>query len=468
MTSLPATRSAISRVLNQPLRENEHARVTHNSRAGVLWTIVIALDLFWMSNPLVFATFDVSLRNACAVTLLAVVLTPRRHSLALPWAVVAVLAYGLLSAFWSTWSTLTVQFDLIYVAIAVVGIAIAATVDIRTIAQGMLLGGVIYVAASGYAFWADLYGAATPASLNEPPFVAGVGTNRNVMAYTLVVCLAFVVGVVPRTWQGRGLWATGMGIIGLGLYIAQSATGMVAAILLCGVAAALGWHDRSALRNGRRSRRLSWWVALPPIAILTLAAFVLRTVLDESGRDASTMSGRTPLWSATWNSLDGWDLWFGAGWGTVWQHPWLAAGANEIHDEIVQRNAGVYQPHGHNTFFDLLPEVGLVGFLVFAMVTLETIRRGMGPRRSSMLPSEKGLEASRVVLLGVLALLIYGVTEPMGTIPLGWFVLVMLAAVPASPAPRTGELAEARDRGAAALTDPQPSIGGSGQLNSPS
>lgn len=448
MPPLPAPPSGLAHVRDSgPWRQPPG--VARGSWAGALWTVVIALDFFWLSNPLVFFTFEASLRNACAVTLLATVVTPRRRSVLPPWGVVAVLGYGFLTAIWSTHSTLTVQFTLIYVALAVVGLAVAAAVDTRTIAQGVLLGGVVYVLASIYAFWVELPGAVVLHSPTQT-FPAGVGTNRNIMSYALVLVVALAIGVVPRTWRGRGVWAAGMGTVFVGLYLTLSATGLVTAVLLCGAAVAMGWGDRAVGRRARPAPRVRWWVVLLPIATLVAAVAVLRAVLQESGRDGTTLSGRTPLWSATWDALEGWDLFVGAGWGAVWQHPWLAAGANAIHADIVARNDGTWQPHGHNWFFDLLPELGLVGSLLFATVYVQAIWRGIGLRRSPAVPTQEGLEASRVVLLGVLALLIYGITEPMSTIPLGWFVLVMLATEPSVRGRRIAEPAvptsDAEDR----------------------
>ena len=47
-------------------------------------------------------------------------------------------------------------------------------------------------------------------------------------------------------------------------------------------------------------------------------------------------------------------------------------------------------------------------------------------RRMAVAPTGESLEVSRMILLGVIALLLCGVTEPMSTIPLGWFVIVAL------------------------------------------
>jgi O-antigen ligase len=420
--SAPARLSALGSALRSPTA----GRVANDTWAGGLWTVVIALDLFWLSNPLLFFTFEESLSHACAVTLVASLVTPRQRGFVPPWAVVAVLAYGLLSAVWSPISTFTVKFDLTYVAVAAVGVAIAATVESRTITQGMMLGGVAYVGMSLYGWWARIPGAEV---LYAPEFPAGVGTNRNIMSYTLVLSLALGVSMLPRTRTGRVAWAVGIVIIAYGIYLTQSATGFVTPVILGGAALALGWRDTRRRQGGRRVHRARGWMVIPLLVTVVAAVFVLRAVLWSSGRDSSTLSGRTPLWSATWSSLDGWQMVFGEGWGAVWQHPWLSPGPNELHIEIISRNGDVFESHGHNSFFDVLPEIGLLGAALFAAVYVLAIRQALALRRSDRAPTSDDLDTSRMALLGLLALTVYGVTEPMSTTPLGWFLLVLLATV---------------------------------------
>ena len=110
--------------------------------------------------------------------------------------------------------------------------------------------------------------------------------------------------------------------------------------------------------------------------------------------------------------------------------------ANPIHAEIVER-AGTFLTHGHNSFFDLLPELGLLGSAVFATTYLQAAVHGLSLRRLAVAPTAAGLEVSRMILLGLAALLLYGVTEPMSTIPLGWFVLVVLVSDLAPRRPST-------------------------------
>lgn len=438
------------------VRPNDSATVRSSSWVGVLWTIVIALDFFWLSNPIVFMNFTDSLRNACAVTLGALLLTPMRRFPRLPWTVVAVVTFLFLTILWSMFSRFTVHVALLYLAIAVVGLAIAASVDARTMAHGMALGGVVIVVLSFYANAIDLPGAGTLSTPGEGYF-AGVGANRNVLSYTLVLSLAFAISFFPRTWPGRALWLAGTGTVALGIYLTESASGLVAAIALVGAAIALGWRDRVVARTDDPAHRVSTWVRLLPVVTIVAAVVVLQVLVRVTGRDSATFSGRSPLWAATWHAADGWDRWVGAGWGVVWQHPWFPAGPNQIYTDISAR-AGIELVHGHNSFFDLLPEVGIIGALLFAAAYGQAIARGLYARRISAAPDADELAASRGVLLTVLALLVYGITEPLSTIPLGWWLLAILA-TGLAPRSRPVRYADAEP----AADDAQPTAAGSGK-----
>src|SRR5690606_28021032 len=83
--------------------------------------------------------------------------------------------------------------------------------------------------------------------------------------------------------------------------------------------------------------------------------------------------------------------------------------------------------HGHSSVFDLVPEIGVLGAAIYALTYLEAVLRALRLRGPRWSPPPPRLEASRATLLGVAALTPFGFTEPMSTIPLGWFVIALLA-----------------------------------------
>ena len=65
--------------------------------------------------------------------------------------------------------------------------------DARTLAQGVLFGAVLYVLASVWAFEVGLPAAIMSVASGE--FPAGIGMNRNILSYTVVLALPFAVAV---------------------------------------------------------------------------------------------------------------------------------------------------------------------------------------------------------------------------------------------------------------------------------
>lgn len=411
--------------------------VRFDSWAAAIWVVVIGLDFFWMSNPAVLSPFDESLHRACVTTTIGVVATLPRFQLPRPsWAVLAVLAFGFASALWSTAPEATVGFTATFLLIATLATVIASIVDTRTIVHGMMLGGVLVLGASWYALHEQLPHADVP--LYASGYLAGVSGNRNALAYTMVVALAFAISALPRRWWARVTWLLATATLLLGVYLTESGTGYGATLILVVVAVVLLVADRRGRRRTRSGRRLWATAALAVVTVAAAAAGVelLGRIL---GRDLSTLTGRTPLWEAIWSSTTGVDRWVGSGWGTVWPHSWNPAPPSAAYAEIIDRTGYVLY-HGHNSIFDLLPEIGIVGVAVYASTYVHAVVRALRLRDPRRGVSPARLEAGRATLLGVLALLLLGVTEPMSTVPLGWFVAVVLATglapTPAVPARR--------------------------------
>jgi O-antigen ligase len=212
----------------------------------------------------------------------------------------------------------------------------------------------------------------------------------------------------------------------LGIYLAESGTGYVATAVLVGIAAVLTGMDRWHPPSFTRSRRRRW--AMRSLAVVLFVGVIAG--IDVAGRmldrDLTSVSGRVPLWHAIWTQTTGLDRWFGAGWGVVWPHPWHPAAPNEAYDEIVLR-AGAALAHGHNSVFDLIPELGLLGVALMATVYAQAFAHALALRSPTKGALPPQLEASRSALLGIVGLIIFGLAEPMSTIPLGWFAITLLA-----------------------------------------
>jgi O-antigen ligase len=391
---------------------------------GAIWSIVLALDFFLISSPLVFEpVFDESLRRAVICTTVAcVVSVPRLRVPRIPWSLALFLAYGLATALWSINQAFTVHFLSLYVVLAVLGVVVASNIDTRVLSQGLVLGAVVVVLTSVYAYWRGLPGAdVAPGSSG---FIAGVGTNRNILAYTMIIAFAFAVSFVPRRWPFRIGWLLAVALIVAGIILAESATGVAALAILLATALVLGSRDRLVALGRPPGRR--YWATLTGV-LLTLGAVSVGwyEALHRSLQRDLSLTGRVQIWESVWATCPTKVKLIGDGWGNVWPHPWRLAPPNGAFDRIVG-HIGHVVFHGHNSLFDLLPEVGLLGVALYTLVYLQSLARAFRQRRTSTSPGVR--EAGRATTLGVVGLLLAGVTEPISVIPLGFFVAVLIVA----------------------------------------
>jgi O-antigen ligase len=325
---------------------------------------------------------------------------------------------------WSINSDWTLIAVTLYAKIAALGLLIACHAGTRLLANGFAFGGVIIVVTSVFAFEKGLPGSSYGAL--EGVIFTGVGTNQNILAYTLVVALAGSLTIVAR----RGHWMVVVALANFGVlygvYRAGSVTGFISTFCVIGVR--IGVPSAAALF--RRSRATGYAL----LAASSLGAYYL--VDSVLGKDVSTLSERLPFWKATmhvWRE----DPILGFGWGTVWKHPWLPAPDSWVLAKIYDE-AGLGLTHGHNNFVDVAPEIGLVGMLVALAMFVHALLRSAKFRKMA---GERDKQATSFVVLSTVALLVFGITEPMLTIPLGWWTMCLLLSIPLLPQPhQTGPL----------------------------
>lgn len=399
---------------------------------GTLWTLVVAANLFLMSNPLVFvASMDRSLTLAAMITGAALVLTfPRVRSPRVAWPVLLFLGWLLLSVTWSIQPAFTAAAWAQTAVIAAVALAVGANVSARVLVSGFAIGGVVAVIASFVAFHERL-----PGGFFEPlsgPVWAGIGLNPNILAYTLTLSLCGVCACVPRRAWTRLLWAGAIGLIAWGLHESASSTGdlTAAAVVITAVLlAAYGPVTRRFLRT--TAHRVLAIVAAA--AAMVGAYFVMAKVL---GQDLITFSDRTPLWSASLEVAEARPF-GGFGYGAVWQHPWKPPLLNVVIGDIWDRS-GQPLSHGHNSVIDLVIEVGIVGVALMLVIMVAVALRARALARMAGPRDVDDKIMARFTVLCLVNLLVFGITEPMSTIPLGWWALVLLTE-PSQRQSRTGE-----------------------------
>jgi O-antigen ligase len=376
---------------------------------------LVAAVFCLLSSPRVLVNdFETSLTRALVATaVVAVVTLPWLRVPVVPWPWLAFLGLCALSITWSISPSTSASALLLYAEITAMALVIGANVDLRVLAWGIALGGVVIVGLSLYVFREDLAGASLPV-LGGGRRLTGVGGNTNILAYTLTLSLAAILATPwPRRLVARLAWVAVLLVHGYGLYRAESGTGYVSAAALL-VTVVLLWV---APRLHGRGRRALWMSVVAACALMAGTVYVVVHVLH---KDLWTFSSRGPLWAATIETAR--DHWFlGWGWGAVWNHAWHPAPDNDVVQSIYA-NAGIQLTHGHNYFIDVLPQLGVAGVIVCVLMLVHVIRLAV---RAGSVDTAPGL--TRLVVLVVVGLLTFGITEPMLSIPVGWWTLTTVA-----------------------------------------
>lgn len=407
-------------------------RAALSSPRGWIWIPVIAASFFWMSHPIVFVReFDDSVGKTIMWTVVAMVVTlPWLRIPRVPWPWLAFFALSAASWTWTLDPDSTGDSVALYLILSALAVVVAANCEPEVVAWGMGFGGGAVVALSIYAFEKTMYGSQYPVNVGNEIGIAfaGVGTNENILAYTLAISLTAMLALGrPRPVALQLAWVAVLGVHAYGLYLASSGTGYLATFSVLIVAAGvLAWRR---LRTVRRHVLIG--CAAGVTALVVGALLVVTVGLD---KQLSTVSGRAPFWRATIASTLDEAPFLGSGWGAVWAHPWDLAPPNAVADDIYAR-AGYPLPHGHNFFVDVLPELGILGVLLAVVMVGYAVREVLanGVRAGSTDPV-----SGRLALLILVSLLVSGVSEPMLTVPLGWWSLTVVVALTRQLAPRPG------------------------------
>ena len=394
---------------------------TAGTMRGVLWALFIGVEYYLLSNPIVFVgNFASALSTALDFAVVFLILQAQFLKFSRPaWPLIAFVGYALLTYFWSISTAATFAAAQLYVIVAVLAAISASNVDAATLSHGLAFGGLLALAASIYAAYMSVPNVLVVAGGDG--WLAGVGTNTNILGYTLVPALAALLAELPRGRCGWLAWTFTVGALTAGVVLSYSGTAMLAAVTV--IVSALTLHSvRWFSRFGERRVRAA--IAIPLILVLPTYLVVNAVLL---GRDVATLDGRAEVWRAAWESSRP-AMVFGNGWGAVWNHPWLPAPANPVLDRVHVRT-GIPFVHGHNSFIDPLPELGLVGVALLVGCYLWAGWRAVSAQLSKEASADERARG-RIVFFVLIALLVLGVTEPMSVVPLGWFLLVIALTEP--------------------------------------
>jgi exopolysaccharide production protein ExoQ len=274
--------------------------------------------------------------------------------------IIAFAVLACLSVFWSAAPGVTARAGVQFLSHVVCALIAARTVSVRTLSLGVLVGTFAVVLFS-FAFGQYSYD-----PLDGTYSFVGAFSSKNQLGLfsSLGLYFAFACIVILRE---RGFWRALAVICGslcaYALLASQSATSVLAigvtlAILTCLKLAM--WFSPSARKAG-----LVVGVALALVA--TFAALNLGAadlVLGAFGKD-STLTGRTYLWSQGWAAAGEAPL-LGVGYQAYWVQGFSEA--ERLWNEFYIGSRSGF--HFHNTYIEVLVELGMAGFLLIALIMI--------------------------------------------------------------------------------------------------
>ncbi len=177
----------------------------------------------------------------------------------------------------------------------------------------------------------------------------------------------FVLGIPTiLTFQKSGIfkWCV-LAVMGVLLIGSTSATGISAGFFA--VVAWLWLRVYQGQEDARNSTLLFSMSLVGAIGVVGVTLSSIATITSAYGKD-TTFSGRTEIWEASWAAILNRPL-FGHGFAGVFSvesvTPTTAA---------IWRQVGFNASHAHNGVLDILIQIGVIGFVVWAVLWVSTIR----------------------------------------------------------------------------------------------
>ncbi len=243
----------------------------------------------------------------------------------------------------------------------------------------------------------------------------GLHGHKNQAAWHAVLALLCWLGA-RKTPSMRPHTAPVLALTLLLLWQTDSATGLLA--LLFGLAVLLFAHAFA-----RHPLLRPAFLALALMALVTLLFHpqdLLQTALSLLDRD-TTLTGRTALWSALWPLIEA-KFWLGNGYMAFWDHAPDYFGAASWMARLV---------HAHNTYVQLLLDLGAVGLASLLLLLLTTAW--------GLLQQARGGDADALTLLALLLTLAFiGLAGDIFLRPNTghWIMLVAIALYARDPPPK--------------------------------
>lgn len=267
-------------------------------------------------------------------------------------------------------------------------------------------------------------GAAIVSNGYQAGALRGIFGHRNQLGFVAAIGLAAVSTALFHARSRRVPMMLSLALMAYALVRTASATSIVVGALA--VLTALGMTYLSRLSPRTRRGLLVLFPLLVLIPVIAVSSDT-EAVFSFLGRD-STLTGRTDIWSAAFQQWRSAPL-FGLGWDSTW------GDSSPIQEQISQA-LGFRVSHAHNGYLDVLLQVGVVGFLIFAMavgIALTTaMRQIVHEECSTQIP---------VLTVAVIFVVLAGsMSESRLAVPLTVALVTYLASLQASAAPKSKDV----------------------------
>ena len=360
----------------------------------------------------------------------------------LPLALLAFVAYALASSLWSHWPLETLLGSLVLWLTIIIALPLAAVVSWEELL-------VSFSAAMRWIVGLSLAFELVVATIIRHPVLPVYITGTTVEDAPLMVLwsrnLLFVDGKIQGILGNSSMLAyvALLGLIALGvqyaarridrvpaiiwavllvgtLALTRSATTIIAGVAVLAVLIIVLIRRKLVSRAARAGFALGVVVVA---AVAAIAASAFWTQLLALFGKRSDLTGRVEIWHnviglAVQRPAFGW------GWLGYWP-PWVEPLGS------LNKRWGVFQLHAHDAWIDLWMQVGIVGLVIFALVVLTTVLRGLYSSTHRVWHvTGRRLEFSAVTLLPILVmtmLLVQSITESRFLVEEGLLMLCILA-----------------------------------------
>lgn len=217
----------------------------------------------------------------------------------------------------------------------------------------------------------------------------GLYVHRNIMGLVAGVSFVLVVAVaIEKHIRARSAIVFAVFPF-VALVWAQSRTAWIAALFALFV---MFFVRTSSSTHGQGVRRfLTFLIAFSVCLACLVVDSLFQVALVALGRDA-TFTGRTDIWESVSEELRTIYL-TGIGWRVPWQY-------GEDTTERIWSSIGFQSGHAHNSYLDLVLQIGIVGLLLFLLLIGGVLMRSL--RRASA--ASEGTARITLVLVAVIAI----------------------------------------------------------------